>query len=188
MLDFLKNKKKITNIMENQESIQDSNSSIVPGCNNDFNSILSVLTDSPARKNIDPQIVATLYQQGFSSVQISKALKISRNTVFYHLNNIKDESEIDRFFVKKRAEVFQNVQRRLLTSISEDDIKKTPVGSRVLAVAQLYDKERLETDQSTQNQALIIGVDPKLRGILSSASSKHRRISHNTEVQNDTDL
>jgi hypothetical protein len=143
---------------------------IIPGCNNDFNSVLTALTDPPARKNIDPTIVSTLYQQGYSSTQICKALKISKATVFYHLNNIREDKEINRFFVKNRAEVLQNTQRRLLTSISDEEIKKTPVGSRILGFAQLYDKERLENNQSTHNSAHIIGIDPVLRQGLSGLS------------------
>jgi transposase len=147
------------------------NQGIVPGCNNDFNSILSALTDPPAKKNIDPTIVKTLYEQGYSYTQIAKALKISKNTVFYHMNNMREDREINRFFVKNRTEILQNTQRRLLNSINDEDIKKTPVGSRVLAFAQLYDKERLETDQSTSNQAVMLGLDKSVRQGLTGLST-----------------
>lgn len=50
-----------------------------------------------------------------------------------------------------RADVLAGLQHRLLVSITDADINKTPVGSRVLAVAQMYDKERLERGQSTNN-------------------------------------
>jgi hypothetical protein len=50
-----------------------------------------------------------------------------------------------------RADILSGLQHRLLVSITDADINKTPVGSRVLAVAQLYDKERLERGQSTSN-------------------------------------
>ena len=153
----------------------DSQEAIIPGCNNDFNSILSALTDPPAKKNIDPNIIKTLYQQGYSYTQIAKALKISKNTVYYHMCNIRDSKEIDRFFEENRSHVFRDVQRRLLTSIDDDEIKKTPVGSRVLAVAQLYDKERLETNQSTENTALIMRADPGISKALKSVKGKYGR-------------
>lgn len=50
-----------------------------------------------------------------------------------------------------RADVLADMQRRILASISDADIKKTPVGTRLLALCQLYDKERLERDLSTAN-------------------------------------
>lgn len=50
-----------------------------------------------------------------------------------------------------RADILAGLQHRFLCSVTDADIKKTPVGSRILAVSQLYDKERLERGQSTEN-------------------------------------
>jgi hypothetical protein len=161
--------------MDNQlDSIQAP--SIIPGCNNDFNSILSTLNSfdlskpSSAKKNINTEIVKSLYERGYNASQIAKALKCSPNTILYHLNNIGIDKELDKHFVKNRVEVLQNVQRRLLTSIDPEEIKKTPVGSRVLAFAQLYDKERLETGQTTSNQALLVGIHQQARPGIKSIS------------------
>lgn len=59
-------------------------------------------------------------------------------------------------FVNNRAAVFAGMQHRLLKSITDADIQKTPVGSRILATAQLYDKERLEVGKTTSNIAQVI--------------------------------
>jgi hypothetical protein len=48
------------------------------------------------------------------------------------------------------------MQSKLLSSITDAEIKKAPVGSRILAVAQLYDKERLERSLSTSNLAFTL--------------------------------
>jgi hypothetical protein len=136
-------------IMDNQIELVQSNSQI--GFNNSVDSILSSLTDPPKHKNIDPSIIKTLYDKGYSSTQIGKALKISNATVFHHLNKLKNNSELNKHFVANRVEILQNVQRELLTSIEPEEIKKTPIGSRVLAFSQLYDKERIETNQSSSN-------------------------------------
>ena len=61
-------------------------------------------------------------------------------------------------FKENRADIFAGLQSRLLSSISEQDIQKTPVGSRVLAAAQLYDKERLERGLSNAEQPIMIIV------------------------------
>jgi hypothetical protein len=58
-------------------------------------------------------------------------------------------------FKDHRAEVLAGLQHKLIQSITADDIKKAPLGSRILAAAQLYDKERLETGKSTGNLAMI---------------------------------
>ncbi|OPZ44105.1 MAG: hypothetical protein BWY95_02144 [Bacteroidetes bacterium ADurb.BinA104] len=58
-------------------------------------------------------------------------------------------------FKDHRAEVLAGLQHKLIQSITADDIKKAPLGSRILAAAQLYDKERLETGKTTGNLAMI---------------------------------
>ena len=58
-------------------------------------------------------------------------------------------------FKDHMAEVLAGLQHKLIQSITADDIKKAPLGSRILAAAQLYDKERLETGKSTGNLAMI---------------------------------
>lgn len=54
-------------------------------------------------------------------------------------------------FKAHRADVIAGLQHRLLVSVTDADIQKAPLGSRILAAAQLYDKERLERGQSTSN-------------------------------------
>ena len=64
------------------------------------------------------------------------------------------KKEVDNF-IANRAAIFSGLQHRLIKSITDEDIKKTPLGSRILAVAQLYDKERLETGKTTSHLAVI---------------------------------
>jgi hypothetical protein len=54
-------------------------------------------------------------------------------------------------YKQNRADILAGVQSRLLSAITPEDIAKAPMGSKVLAVAQLYDKERLERGQSSAN-------------------------------------
>lgn len=67
--------------------------------------------------------------------------------------NIEQKRVTD--YKSNRADIFAGIQDRILSSITDEDIQKTPLGSRTLAVAQLYDKERLERGQSTGNLAVI---------------------------------
>ncbi len=66
-------------------------------------------------------------------------------------------------FKKHRADVLAGMQERLLSSIDDEQIKGAPLGTKVLAACQLYDKERLERDLSTSNLASIHGDIAALR-------------------------
>lgn len=54
-----------------------------------------------------------------------------------------------------KADILSGLQHKLLVSITDEDIKKAPLGSRVLAAAQLFDKERIETGKSVSNIQMI---------------------------------
>jgi predicted DNA-binding protein YlxM (UPF0122 family) len=58
-------------------------------------------------------------------------------------------------FKKHRADILAGMQHRLLVSMTDEDIKRMPGGSRVLAAAQLFDKERLQNDLSSFNVASV---------------------------------
>ena len=67
------------------------------------------------------------------------------------------KKDVDHY-ISNRAAILAGMQHRLLSSITDADIKKTPVGSRVLAAAQLYDKERLERGLSNNDQPIMVIV------------------------------
>ncbi len=73
--------------------------------------------------------------------------------------NLNDLQE----YKSKRADIFAGLQHRLLASCTDEDIKKAPMGSRVLAAAQLYDKERLELDKSTSNVGVLVDVIKRIQ-------------------------
>jgi len=104
--------------------------------------------------------------------QIAKLVGYSKRWVIFKLSNI--DADGVKTYTDNRPIYFQSLQHRLLSSITDDDIKKTPVGSRVLAAAQIYDKERLETDKSTQNQAVQI-MDPGIRALASRCKGKYKK-------------
>lgn len=84
-------------------------------------------------------------------------------------------------YISNRAMILAGVQQRLLASITDADIKKTPVGSRILAVSQLFDKERLERGQSTANVAY------DAHTISASVSELRAMIAGAQGAQGDTD-
>ncbi len=66
-------------------------------------------------------------------------------------------------FKQHRAEIFAGISHRLASSITQQDIEKTPLGSRIMAMGILYDKERLESGLSTANMATLHGDIAALR-------------------------
>jgi hypothetical protein len=65
--------------------------------------------------------------------------------------------EVTRF-IENRAQIFAGLQHRLLASITDADIEKAPMGSRVLAAAQIYDKERIERGLSGDDSRPLVLV------------------------------
>ena len=78
------------------------------------------------------------------------------------------QADVDRY-KEDRANLFRSLQLRLLGSITEEEIGKTPLSAKVIATGILYDKERLEGGQSTQNVAILIDAVQAIRDMRKSA-------------------
>ena len=70
-----------------------------------------------------------------------------------------------------RADILADMQRRILKSITDTDIKHATLGARLKALCQLYDKERLERDLSTAN---VFNVHDDIAVIKAAMSKKLR--------------
>jgi hypothetical protein len=66
-----------------------------------------------------------------------------------------DTTHLDQY-KRHRADIFAGLQHRMLISVTNDDIQKTPAIQRITGAAILYDKERLERGQSTVNLAQLV--------------------------------
>ncbi len=92
-----------------------------------------------------------LRSKNLSYDEIAKIVGRAKPTVWERLQPyIKGVDSLDAF-KRNRGDVLAVHQSMLLSSLTPDDIKKMPGGSRYLAVAQLYDKERIERGLSTDN-------------------------------------
>ena len=88
-----------------------------------------------------------------STTQIGKLVDCSHVNVVRVLQRYGMAQQEVNDYKTNRADILAGLQHRLISSITDEDIKKTPVGSRILAACQIYDKERLERGQSTANIA-----------------------------------
>jgi len=71
----------------------------------------------------------------------------SKANVSARLKAVKAEFKGLAVFKDKRADILALMQQKMLYSLTDKDIKRMPGGSRVLAMCQLYDKERIERGQ-----------------------------------------
>lgn len=106
------------------------------------------------RRNIPTETLYHYRKKGLSYADISQLVGITKQSVHQRLQRegLADTSLSD--FISTRADMFALVQRRILYSIDDQVIKDAPLGARTLAIAQLYDKERLERGLSTDNLSI----------------------------------
>jgi len=88
-----------------------------------------------------------LRDAGLSHQEIGDMCNCSASNVSARLRAVKADFKGLAVFKDKRADILAVLQQKMLYSLSHKDIKKMPGGSRVLAMCQLYDKERIERGQ-----------------------------------------
>jgi predicted NACHT family NTPase len=93
--------------------------------------------------------------------QLAKYAGASVSTVHEVLQRYGITKNYVEDYKENRADIFAGLQSRLISSISEQDIQKAPMGSRVLAAAQLYDKERIERGLSNGDQPIMVIIRDK---------------------------
>ena len=80
-------------------------------------------------------------------------------------SKIKDllPTEATKTYQEHRADILSNLQLKLLSNLDDDRLKKASAFQLVGAAGLLYDKERLERGQSTENIAQIHGDIAKIK-------------------------
>ena len=112
----------------------------------------------PDNKSIDDVIpisrIIELRKRGNSYKEIGKILGCTKQNVELRLRPFKAEIEALQSFKEQRADVLAVYQQKLLNSLTDSNIKRMPPGTRLTGFGILYDKERLERGQSTDNIAV----------------------------------
>ena len=108
-------------------------------------------------KTIDDVIpiskIIELRKRGLTYKEIGNILGCTRQNIELRLRPFKAEIEALPSFKEQKADVLAVFQQKILNSLTPGDIKSMPVGSRLTGFGILYDKERLERGQSTENVA-----------------------------------
>lgn len=129
-------------------------------------------TPSPSRikTKLPKAKVKQMAQSGLSTYQIAKVVGVNQSTIHRFLEKIKPETQAVSAFRSNRAEVLATlqaknltVQEKLLEKLEDDGLLAALTPSQISGLmfalntqhGTLYDKERIETGQSTQNISVV---------------------------------
>jgi len=102
----------------------------------------------PGRKPAVPITrLIQLREAGLTIQEIGDMCGCSKANVSERLRAVKADFKGLAVFKDRRGDILALMQQKMLYSLSDKDIKRMPGGSRVLAMCQLYDKERIERGQ-----------------------------------------
>ncbi len=110
----------------------------------DINSLPDTRKYGP--KGIPLEAIIELRKKNLSTVQIATLLGCTPHNIQIRLKDV----ELVKDFVSNRSTIFSHPHRIILNSITSADIKKANLRDKIISAGVLYDKERLETGQSTQ--------------------------------------
>ncbi len=105
-------------------------------------------------KNIPIEKLIDLRKKGLSYQQVASIVGCSKINVLNRLKAYCNDIDNLESFKNNRADILAIKQSRLVNSITEAAINKMPVRDRVVSFGILYDKERLERGQSTDNLSI----------------------------------
>jgi hypothetical protein len=87
--------------------------------------------------------------------EIGKLTDCDHSHVVRVLSRYGIESKEVQDYKDHRADIFSGIQNKILKSVTEEDIQKASLQVKAMAFGVLYDKERLERGQSTENVSII---------------------------------
>lgn len=100
-----------------------------------------------------------------TDAEIARIADCDRSNVTRTLQRYGIDTVATDDYKSRRADVFAGLQQRILQSITDEAIKKTPAIQLVTAASILYDKERLERGESTQNISVLVGAIKDLQAM-----------------------
>jgi hypothetical protein len=92
---------------------------------------------------------------GLTTRQIATLADTDHSHVVKTLQRYGIQQEHLNRYKEHKADIIAGLQHRIASSVTDEDIQKSPFGSRILAMAQLIDKEQLLRGLATSNLAVI---------------------------------
>ncbi len=106
--------------------------------------------DTHKRRVIPLERIIELRSKGLSYSAMAGVLGCSKQAISFRLKDHIEDIEGLEHFKNGRADFLALIQRKLITSLTVEDIKKASAYQRVGMFGILYDKERLERGQVTE--------------------------------------
>ena len=116
-------------------------------------------------KDIPIESIIEYRKKGLKMSEIGKLLGCDHSNISRRLQLVEQDLDNLDAFKLHRADILALNGRKLLSHITQEKLEKAPLGTLVLAACQLYDKERLERGQSTNNQAILIDTISKIKAL-----------------------
>lgn len=98
-------------------------------------------------------IIDLIENKGLTTGQAAKLLGCDRSNISQRLKVVGVQPGYLKKYKDNRADVFAAYQSIILDSITPNDLKKAGLSQKMMGFGVLYDKERLERGQSTENIA-----------------------------------
>jgi exopolyphosphatase/pppGpp-phosphohydrolase len=120
------------------------------------------ITKPPRKKStpnkIDPAKLIKTAQENpnLTTRQLGTLMDTTHSAIVHAFKRYGLDRERIESFKVNRADIMAGLQETVAASFTEEDIKKASVRDRTILFGTLYDKERLERGQSTQNVATIL--------------------------------
>jgi hypothetical protein len=102
-------------------------------------------------KGIDIDQLRELRAKGLSYSQVAKVAGCSKANVIFRLEGWQTDHDDAETFKGCESDILNALRLRIVRSITESDIKSMAPRDRVVAYGILYDKYRLESNQTTEN-------------------------------------
>ena len=131
---------------------------------------LTTRTIKPPRQGTARERIVKLKTSNptLSERQIADLAGCSKSSVHIALERYGIKPERIEDYKSNRADIFAGLQDRIIAKLTDAALEKTPAIQLVTAASILYDKERLERGQSTDNQSVIVthirDLQSRLRG------------------------
>lgn len=148
------------------------------------------------RRKIDTQELIALANQKkangkpYTQTEIADQLGVTRVAVARALAKLSPSlisSRDVKQYRDERADILAELQQTMMRHITPDKLARASLSQIITAIAILYDKERLETGQSTSNMAVAHKTDdlpPEIREQLVAAAKNYatKRIEESVQI------
>lgn len=127
------------------------------------------ITDLPeksihAPKNIDHRKTIKLHKKGLSTSQIGKIQGCSHSNIVQVLHRYGIEQGEIKDYKENQTDIFYGIQHRIAKSITDEEIKKAPLGVKFMGLGVAFDKTRLlEGQASAINVNVLVDVLETIR-------------------------